>query len=132
MEYINLVIIICIVAYLLTRRDDVGHLCDVVKEVPNNVLKVIQGSINPKKGKLGELLTLLDIKGEYDIIIPIGQAIDVVAISDEEISFIEVKTGSARLTENERKIQNLIDGGKVNFRIVRYSIDIDDGGVTID
>lgn len=132
MEYINIILIICLFGYLISKRENDIDITDGIKDVPSSVLRAIQGSINPRVGKLGELLTLLDISGEYDIIIPIGKPVDFVAISEDGISFIEVKTGSSRLTDNEKKIKTLIDDGKVNFRVVRYSICAEDGGISIE
>ncbi|MBE9502457.1 MAG: hypothetical protein IMY87_08535, partial [Chloroflexi bacterium] len=45
-----------------------------------------------------------------------GSPIDFVGIKyDEGIDFIEVKTGKARLSEDERKLRELIEAGRVNY-----------------
>lgn len=47
----------------------------------------------------------------------LGQPIDMVVFNDDEVVFVEVKTGDAKLTEKQRHIKKLIDGGKVRFEI---------------
>jgi predicted Holliday junction resolvase-like endonuclease len=99
--------------------------------LPGDILKVLQSSINPRKGKIGELMTLMEIKGEYDMIIPLGQPIDFIGVSKDSIDFIEVKTGSSRLTDHERRIKELVEEGKVAFRCIRYQIESSDAGIGI-
>jgi hypothetical protein len=107
-------------------------LQDRIDALPGNILKVVQGSINPRKGKIGELLTFLEIKREYDIIIPLGQPIDFIGIGTDRIDFIEVKTGNSRLTDNEKNIKRIIESGNVGFKCVRYDIDTTDTGIQIE
>lgn len=52
-------------------------------------------------------------------LIPLGQPIDFIGIGDDTIDFIEVKTGKARLTKAEKKISELVEAGKVRFRLMR-------------
>ena len=47
----------------------------------------------------------------------IFQPIDLLVFNDEEIVFVEVKTGDARLTEKQRNIKRLIEEGKVRFEV---------------
>lgn len=92
-----------LIAYLLGRLHskkqpdipaDLIDLYRTVSEVPGRVLQVIQGSINPQKGKMAELLTYAELRYDYDRIIPLGWPIDFIGIKNGEgIDFIEVKSG---------------------------------------
>ncbi len=103
-------------------------LIDLYRQVdglPLKVLQTIQGSINPHKGKMAELLTYAELRYDYDRIIPLGWPIDFIGIkNNERIDFIEVKSGKAYiLTEEEKHIKNLITNGRVNFRLIKVTED---------
>ena len=121
-----------LIAYLLGRlqskktQDIPTDLIDLYKglqELPLRVLQTIQGSINPQKGKMAELLTYAELRYDYDRIIPLGWPIDYIGIkNNERIDFIEVKSGVIHLlTEEEKHIKNLIAAGKVNFRLIKVT-----------
>lgn len=121
-----------IIAYLVGRlhgrkpQDIPSDLIDLykgVQDLPAKVLQVIQGSINPQKGKMAELLTYAELRYDYDRIIPLGWPIDFIGIkNNERIDFIEVKSGQTfLLTEEEKHIKNLIIGGRVNFRLIKVT-----------
>ena len=94
-----------------------------VHAVDKKVLQVIQGSINPQKGKMAELLTYAELRYDYDRIIPLGHPVDFIGIKNgERIDFIEVKSGqSFLLTDEEKHIKNLITNGRVNFRLIKVA-----------
>lgn len=130
--YIGIVILVIIIAYLLGRlhskkpQDIPTDIIDLYRKVdglPLRILQTIQGSINPQKGKVAELLTYAELRYDYDIIIPLGHPIDFVGIkNNERIDFIEVKSGeSFVLTDEEKHIKNLITEGKVNFRLIKIT-----------
>ena len=121
-----------VIVYLLGRLHgkgktdiptDVIDLYKGVQDLPVRVLQVIQGSINPQKGRMAELLTYAELRYDYDRIIPLGQPIDFIGIKNgERIDFIEVKSGISHiLTEEEKHIKNLIAAGRVNFRLIKIS-----------
>jgi hypothetical protein len=132
-------LLIVLLAYLIGRSQakrtpEVGELpanfltlYNEVQALPARILATIQGSINPQKGKVAELLTYAQLRYDYDVIIPLGRPVDFIGIKNGEgIDFIEVKSvhpnrrgfqGMA-LTEEEKAIQRLIRAGKVNFRLV--------------
>lgn len=121
-----------VITYLLGRLHGKGRtdiptdLIDLykgVQDLPAKVLQTIQGSINPHKGKMAELLTYAELRYDYDRIIPLGQPIDFIGIkNNERIDFIEVKSGQFHvLTEEEKHIKNLIANGRVNFRLIKVS-----------
>lgn len=95
-----------------------------VQNLPARVLNTIQGSINPQKGKIAELLTYAELRYDYDVIIPLGKPIDFIGIKNGiRIDFIEVKSSlqknsSIALTEEEKEIQRLIKAGQVHFRLL--------------
>lgn len=132
---ILLLILALIIAYLLGRlhsrkgpSDIPQDFIDLYKRVDNlplRVLQTIQGSINPQKGKMAELLTYAELRYDYDRIIPLGWPIDFIGIkNNERIDFIEVKSGnSSVLTDEEKHIKNLIAQGSIHFRLIRVNED---------
>ncbi len=138
MDQINLpligfIILIIVIAYLIGRLQskkgpseipqDFIDLYKQVDNLPVKILQTIQGSINPQKGKMAELLTYAELRYDYDRIIPLGWPIDFIGIkNNERIDFIEVKSGvSANLTDEEKHIKNLILHGRVNFRLIKVT-----------
>lgn len=75
--------------------------------------------ISSRQGKLGEMEALFALKERYIRLIPLGQPIDFIGIGNDVIDFIEIKTGKARMTKAERKISELVEAGKVRFRLMR-------------
>ncbi|MDO8570847.1 MAG: Holliday junction resolvase-like protein [Candidatus Daviesbacteria bacterium] len=139
--YILIGILALLVAYLFGRLHRKGgsdiptDLIDLYKglqDLPARVLQTIQGSINPQKGKMAELLTYAELRYDYDRIIPLGQPVDFIGIkNNERIDFIEVKSGNFHvLTEEEKHIKNLITTGRVNFRLIKVSEEEVHGFVT--
>lgn len=57
----------------------------------------------------------------------LGSPIDYVAFEDDEIVFIEVKSGNSQLGSNQRNIRNLVEDGKVRFEVHR----IDEDGLSV-
>lgn len=122
-----------LIAYLLGRLHSKAKISDIpqdfidlykqVDNLPLKVLQTIQGSINPQKGKMAELLTYAELRYDYDRIIPLGWPIDFIGIkNNERIDFIEVKSGiSYLLTDEEKHIKNLIARGLVNFRLIKVT-----------
>lgn len=131
--YTGLIILGLIIAYLFgrihsrkTSTDIPQDMIDLYKKVdtlPLRILQTIQGSINPQKGKVAELLTYAELRYDYDRIIPLGWPIDFVGIkNNDRIDFIEVKSGEAFvLTDEEKHIKKLITQGRVNFRLIKIT-----------
>lgn len=123
-----------VIAYLIGRlhakpkQSDIPQdFIDLYKQVnnlPARVLSTIQGSINPQKGKVAELLTYAELRYDYDRIIPLGMPVDFIGIkNNQQIDFVEVKSGGAVLTEEEKHIKFLVENARVNFRTIRISED---------
>lgn len=131
--YIVLVILIVVISYLLGRShsrrkesdfpQDIIDLYRKVDGLPLRIMQTIQGSINPQKGKMAELLTYAELRYDYDRIIPLGQPIDFIGIKNNQtIDFIEIKSGeSFVLTEEEKHIKKLVGSGRVNFRLIKIT-----------
>ena len=131
---ITIIVLTIIIAYLIGRlqnrkpvqQDIPQDFIDLYKQVNNlplRILQTIQGSINPQKGKMAELLTYAELRYDYDRIIPLGWPIDFIGIkNNDRIDFIEVKSGSAAvLTEEEKHIKTLIGQGRVSFRLIKVT-----------
>lgn len=122
-----------LIAYLLGRLhqksapkeipQDLLSLYHQINDLPSKILQTIQGSINPQKGKMAELLTYAELRYDYDRLIPLGWPIDFIGIkNNERIDFIEVKSGSNFiLTDEEKHIKNLIIQGRIRFRLIKVS-----------
>lgn len=61
-----------------------------------------------------------EFPGPKDRFVFIGQPIDGIIFGDDLITFVEIKTGDAELSESQKRIRTQIEQGKVNFREVRY------------
>jgi hypothetical protein len=132
---ILIILSILVITYLIGRLHskktpgeiptDFIEIYQSMQSLPAKVLQTIQGSINPQKGKMAELLTYAELRYDYDRIIPLGWPIDFIGIkNNQQIDFIEVKSGqSAVLTDEEKHIKNLIQQGRVTFRLIKVTED---------
>lgn len=102
--------------YALASQASVREIQDNLKELPRDVLQSITGSVSQRTGKLHELMATLELT-QYDRLFYFGSSpIDFVGIKyDESVDFIEVKTGRSRLSEEEKKLRDLIETGRVNY-----------------
>lgn len=57
----------------------------------------------------------------------IGSPIDGIQFKDDEIIFVEIKTGKSRLSKYQTKCKELVEAGKIRFSTFR----IDEGAVEI-
>ncbi len=130
--YIGIVTLVIVIAYLFGRShsrkqedfpQDIIDLYRKVDTLPLRILQTIQGSINPQKGKMAELLTYAELRYDYDRIIPLGQPVDFIGIKNNQtIDFIEIKSGeSFVLTDEEKHIKKLVASGRVNFRLIKIT-----------
>jgi len=74
-------------------------------------------------GKIGENMApfIKDWPYEHRRFRFIGDPIDGIQFTDEEIIFVEIKTGRSRLTTSQRNIKRLVAAGKVSFATFRIS-----------
>ena len=101
--------------FALASAESVREIQDTLECLPRDVLASITRSTGTRSGKLNELLATLELT-KYDRLFYLGDPVDFVGVKyDEGIDFIEVKTGRARLTEDEKKLKDLIDLKMVNY-----------------
>jgi predicted Holliday junction resolvase-like endonuclease len=102
--------------FALASADSVREIQRLLEGLPRDVLKSITTSEAVRAGKLNELLATLELT-QYDRLFYLGgEPIDFVGIKyDAGVDFIEVKTGKARLTEDEKRLKDLIELKMVNY-----------------
>ncbi len=101
--------------FALASAASVKEIQDTLEDLPHDLLESITRSLGKRTGKLNELLATFELT-KYDRLFYLGEPIDFVGIKyDEGIDFIEVKTGKARLTEDEQRLKELIDAKMVNY-----------------
>ena len=102
--------------FALASADSVREIQRVLESLPRDVLKSITSSEAVRSGKLNELLATLELT-HYDRLFYLGgNPIDFVGIKyGEGIDFIEVKTGKARLSPDEKELRDLIECKMVNY-----------------
>jgi len=101
--------------FALASAVSVREIQDALDDLPHDLLESITRSLGKRTGKLNELLATFELT-QYDRLFYLGEPIDFVGIKyGEGVDFIEVKTGKARLTEDERRLKDLIDSKMVNY-----------------
>mgnify|MGYP001560745861 CR=1 FL=1 len=58
--------------------------------------------------------------GDKEKTVFLGMPIDFISFDEENIKFIECKTGNSQLNKNQKRIKELIENKKVEFIEVRY------------
>ena len=101
--------------FALASQTSIKEIQDILKGLPHDLVQSITGSLSKRTGKLNELMATFELT-QYDRLFYLGEPIDFVGIKyDEGVDFIEVKTGKFRLTEDEKKLRELIEAGRVNY-----------------
>jgi len=101
--------------FALASEASVREMQSDLRNLPNQLLVSITRSLGKRTGKLNELMATFELT-QYDRLFYLGDPIDFVGIKYcEGVDFIEVKTGRFRLTEDERRLRELIEQGKVNY-----------------
>ena len=101
--------------FALASAVSVKEIQDSLDDLPHDLLESITRSLGRRTGKLNELMATFELT-QYDRLFYLGEPIDFVGIKyGEGVDFIEVKTGKSRLTEDEKKLKNLIDSKLVNY-----------------
>jgi len=101
--------------FALASEKAVKDIQDVVAKLPSDVIQSLTRSMATRTGKLNELLATLEFT-QYDRLFYLGDPIDFVGVKyNETVDFIEVKTGRFRLTDDERKLRELIEAKRVNY-----------------
>lgn len=101
--------------YALASQSSVKEIRDLLEGIPRDVVQSIIASTSKRSGKLNELMAALEMT-KYDRLFYMGSPIDFVGVKyDEGVDFIEVKSGKSRLSEDEKKLRDLIEAGKVFY-----------------
>ena len=101
--------------FALASAVSVKEIQDTLEDLPHDLLESITRSLGRRTGKLNELLATFELT-QYDRLFYLGEPIDFVGVKyGEGVDFIEVKTGKARLTEDEKRLKDLIDSKLVNY-----------------
>ena len=101
--------------FALASAVSVKEIQDALDDLPHDLLESITRSLGRRTGKLNELLATFELT-QYDRLFYLGEPIDFVGVKyGEGVDFIEVKTGKARLTEDEKRLKDLIDSKLVNY-----------------
>ena len=101
--------------FALASAASVKEIQDALAGLPHDVLESITRSLGKRTGKLNELLATFELT-KYDRLFYLGEPVDFVGINyDEGIDFIEVKTGKSSLTEDEKRLKDLIELKMVNY-----------------
>ncbi len=101
--------------FALASAASVKEIQDTLEDLPHDLLDSITHSLGRRTGKLNELLATFELT-QYDRLFYLGEPIDFVGVKyGEGVDFIEVKTGKARLSEDEKKLKELIDAKMVNY-----------------
>jgi predicted Holliday junction resolvase-like endonuclease len=107
---------------------DLKPLERLIEQIPNKTLQSITSSTNGMKGATGELIGYLKLGAEYDKVIPLGDIVDFLGVSfpkdgkSGSITFIDIKTGKAKLSNDQRKLRDIIKLKNINF--VKYHISL--------
>jgi predicted Holliday junction resolvase-like endonuclease len=119
--------------FTLASAASVKEIQDALAGLPHDVLESITRSLGQRTGKLNELLATFELT-KYDRLFYLGEPVDFVGINyDEGIDFIEVKTGKSSLTEDEKRLKDLIELKMVNYvplsvQKIGIAEEIDTGG----
>lgn len=101
--------------FALASEASMREVQNDLKNLPNQLLFSITRSLGKRTGKLNELMATFELT-QYDRLFYLGDPIDFIGIKyGEGIDFIEVKTGRFRLTQDEKRLRDLIEDGKVNY-----------------
>ena len=101
--------------FALASAASVKEIQDTLDDLPHDLLESITHSLGRRTGKLNELLATFELT-QYDRLFYLGEPIDFVGIKyGEGVDFIEVKTGKARLSEDEKRLKELVDARMVNY-----------------
>jgi len=102
--------------FALASADQVREVQEILKSLPDGLLQSIRGSLAERTGKLHELMSVFELT-QYDRLFYFGGSpIDFIGIKyGETIDFIEVKSRRFQLTEDEKKLRELVESRQVKY-----------------
>ena len=116
--------------YTISLADLNARMSALETDMPQKVLRTIQGNTATMKGELAEHISYLKLHSVYDRLIPLGSVVDFIGIKfdkdreseDGHIDFIDIKTGKhSRLSQEQMKTKRLVQGGRTNFLKVKVT-----------
>lgn len=122
-EFIFGFFIIILISCFLLIKPVIKKIINERNEYRDKYNKVLsqKKSSEIRLGKIGENMAPFVNDWPYD---PsrfrfIGNPVDGIQFTDEEIIFVEIKTGKSRLTKSQKRLKNIILGGNVKFATFR-------------
>ena len=116
---------------LIQCRKYANKARDIVKKVNRRADRMLslKKSAEVRLGKIGENMAPFMKGWPYD---PnnfrfLGHPVDGIQFTDDEIIFIEIKTGKSRLSKSQKKAREIIRKGNVSFATFR----VDDKGLQL-
>lgn len=101
--------------FALASEKSMREIQDIVEKLPYDVIQSLTRSLAARTGKLNELLATVEFT-QYDRLFYLGEPIDFVGVKyGETVDFIEVKADKFRLTEDEKRLKELIEAKQVNY-----------------
>lgn len=101
----------------------IGKLQDELKEQQELKAKVTsqKKSSEVRLGHIAETLApfLDQFEFEPEQCSFLGQPIDYISFGEEEVTFIEVKSGNSQLSSKQRKIRDQVKNGKIKWKEIR-------------
>ena len=100
-----------------------------VVDIPRTTLKTFEGNNNVSRGEIAEWAALQKLSSVYDVVIPFNAIFDFMCIlfpkDDKEgsVDFIDVKSGKAVLSAEQKKLRDLIKAKKIDFKTVKVQVE---------
>jgi predicted Holliday junction resolvase-like endonuclease len=122
MNYLNIMFILGTIAFILFFI--VLHLFKENKLLKEEMAKLQHSkkSVEVRHGKTWEEFVpfLNDFPYTKENFKFIGMPIDGIAFEEDKIAFVEIKTGKSRMSEKQRRVKELVQNKKVEFKELRY------------
>ena len=120
----TIVVVGLVTTYLSYRNSDLRKRNKELEEKNKKTLHQRKSS-EVRLGKIGENMAPFFAEWPYD---PnnfrfLGNPVDGISFNEDEVIFIEIKTGKARLTNSQKSVKKLVKEGKVSFATFRVSED---------
>jgi predicted Holliday junction resolvase-like endonuclease len=120
-------ILIVFRAYVLRKNNEYKNLniTNILLEQDYNKILSQKKSSEVRLGKIGENMAPFFKEWPFN---PndfrfLGNPVDGIQFNDDEIIFVEIKTGKARLTNSQKSVKQLVKEGKVKFITFRIGED---------
>lgn len=125
MDFGIIVILVSFVAYTIYQRMSISELTKEVKQKEDDYKKLMsqKKSSEVRLGQISENLApfLDDFKYNPKRAHFLGQPIDYIIFEDDEVIFLEVKSGMAQLNPVQKSIKSLIKNKKVRWDEMRIN-----------